>query len=48
VGQGRENSKQFLRENPDLAEEIERKLRAALGLPVTARPEPVAEEAAAK
>jgi recombination protein RecA len=48
VGQGRENSKQFLRENPDLAEEIERKLRAALGLPVTARPEPVTEEAAAK
>ena len=34
LGQGRENAKQFLRENPDLAEEVDRKLRAALGLPV--------------
>ncbi len=32
VGQGRENSKQFLRENPDLADEIEAKLREELGL----------------
>ena len=33
VGQGRENSKQFLRENPDLADEIEGKLREKLGMP---------------
>jgi recombination protein RecA len=33
LGQGRENSKQFLRENPDVADEIETKLRQNLGLP---------------
>jgi recombination protein RecA len=33
LGQGRENAKQFLRDNPDLAEEIEVKLREKLGLP---------------
>jgi recombination protein RecA len=33
IGQGRENSKQFLRDNPDLADEIESKLRQALALP---------------
>jgi recombination protein RecA len=43
LGQGRENSKQFLRDNPDLADELEAKLRVALNLPVTARAEePVA------
>jgi recombination protein RecA len=34
LGQGRENSKQFLRENPDLADELELKIRERLGLPV--------------
>ena len=33
LGQGRENAKSFLRENPDLAEELETKLRAAMGMP---------------
>jgi recombination protein RecA len=33
IGQGRENSKQFFRENPDVAAEIEKKIRANLGLP---------------
>jgi recombination protein RecA len=33
LGQGRENAKQFLRDNPDLADEIENALRQALGLP---------------
>jgi recombination protein RecA len=47
LGQGRENAKQFLRENPDVADEIEGKLRQALGLPATAAPAPV-EAAAAK
>jgi recombination protein RecA len=37
LGQGRENSKQFLRDNPDLADELELKIRAALNLP-TGRP----------
>jgi recombination protein RecA len=36
LGQGRENSKQFLRENPDLASEIELKLREKLGMPAQA------------
>jgi len=32
LGQGRENAKQFLRDNPDLADEIEEALRQELGL----------------
>jgi recombination protein RecA len=33
LGQGRENAKQFLRDTPGLASEIENKVRAAKGLP---------------
>ncbi len=44
LGQGRENAKRFLRENADLADELEGKLRAALGLPAMV----VAEAAAAQ
>jgi len=45
LGQGRENAKQFLRDNPDLADEIEAGLRERLGLPTAApQPEPVAAE----
>jgi len=44
LGQGRENSKQFLRDNADLAEELELKIREKLGLPVqTSLREAVAE-----
>lgn len=32
VGQGRENAKQFMRDNPDIAAEIENKIRANAGL----------------
>jgi len=32
IGQGRENAKRFLQENPTMADEIEAKLRAALGM----------------
>jgi recombination protein RecA len=32
IGQGRENAKQYLRDNPDLAYEIEDKIRASHGL----------------
>ena len=32
LGQGRENCKQFLHENPDIAAEIEEKIRIALGM----------------
>ena len=34
LGQGRENAKQFLRDNPDLSSEIELKLREKLGMPM--------------
>ncbi len=36
LGQGRENSREFLRENPKICDEIEVKVRRELGLPVTA------------
>jgi recombination protein RecA len=32
LGQGRENAKQFLRDNPELADELEAKLRESMGL----------------
>ncbi len=52
IGQGRENAKQFLKENPDLAAEIERKIREHLGmspaLAAAPAPEPVPERDAAK
>jgi len=46
LGQGRENARVFLKDNPDLAAEIDKKVRATLGLvkgPVTveATPQPV-------
>jgi recombination protein RecA len=34
IGQGKDNSREFLRENPALAHEIENKVRAALGIPL--------------
>ena len=43
LGQGRENAKQFLRDNPDLAQEIETSLRIALGLPTFDKAEEPAE-----
>jgi len=42
VGQGRENAKTFLREHPDMAQEIERKVKLATGILVDEKP---AEEA---
>jgi len=41
IGQGKDNSREFLRENPALAHEIENKIRASLGvsaLPATGSP----------
>jgi recombination protein RecA len=32
IGQGRENAKQFLKDNPDIAERLEAELRVAMGL----------------
>ena len=48
LGQGRENARVFLRDNPDLAMEIDRKLRVAMGFTKTVvavdpAPTPVAE-----
>ena len=34
IGQGRENAKRYLKEHPELMEEIDRKLRLALGMPM--------------
>jgi recombination protein RecA len=39
IGQGRENAKRFLQDNPATADEIEAKLRAALGVSVAAEAE---------
>lgn len=44
VGQGKDNSRDYLRENPALAHEIENKVRAHFGLPTLG--EPVASPAA--
>ena len=44
IGQGRDNSREFLRENPDLRLEIENKVRTELGVPLL----PVDEATAAK
>jgi recombination protein RecA len=38
LGQGRENARQFLKENSDIAAEIERKIREAYNLPVLGQP----------
>jgi recombination protein RecA len=45
IGQGRENARQFLKENPDIRTEIDSRLRKGLGLPPV---EPVAQAAPAK
>jgi recombination protein RecA len=44
IGQGRDNAREFLRENPDLSVEIENKVRESLGIPLI----PVAEVEKAK
>ena len=44
LGQGKENARQFLKDNPDLAIEIEEKIKVKLG--IGARPEAATEEPA--
>ena len=34
IGQGKENSKQFLKDNPDISKEIEQKILLAMGIPM--------------
>jgi recombination protein RecA len=48
LGQGRNNAKQFLADNPELAAEIEGKVRAALGLGAEGAAEPSRESALAE
>ncbi len=36
IGQGKDNAREFLRENPDLAREIENKVRESMGIPMLA------------
>jgi recombination protein RecA len=40
IGQGRDNAREFLRENPELAFEIENKVREHLGVPLLPASEP--------
>ena len=50
IGQGRDNAREFLRENPNLSFEIENKVRESLGIPLLAHsaetPAPKAPKAA--
>jgi len=46
IGQGKDNAREFLKENPELAVEIENKVRASLGIPLL--PGVAEEEAPAK
>ena len=47
IGQGKDNAREYLKENPDLAAEIENKVREAMGIPLLQGPE-AAGEAPAK
>jgi recombination protein RecA len=40
LGQGRENARAFLRDNPELAQEVESKIKAQLGVAAPVAPEP--------
>ncbi|MFM2355376.1 MAG: recombinase RecA, partial [Pseudomonadota bacterium] len=44
IGQGRENAKQFLRDNPDVAASIEDKIRAGHGLDFGVAPDDGGED----
>jgi recombination protein RecA len=34
IGQGKDNAREFLKENPEIAYEIENKVREAVGIPM--------------
>jgi len=48
IGQGRDNSREFLKENPELAIEIENKVRESLGIPLIQTSQSAATEGADK
>ncbi|MEO8509343.1 MAG: recombinase RecA, partial [Betaproteobacteria bacterium] len=37
IGQGKDNAREFLREHPEIAQEIEAKVRAAVDVPTPGR-----------
>ncbi|HSQ02948.1 MAG TPA: recombinase RecA, partial [Burkholderiales bacterium] len=43
IGQGKDNAREYLKEHPDVAQEIEGKVRAALGVGGGAQPAAVEE-----
>jgi len=47
IGQGRENSKLFLKEHPEMCDDLERKVRLGYGLPAMGEKGPVAKAVAA-
>jgi recombination protein RecA len=47
IGQGRENSKLFLKEHPEMCDDLERKVRLGYGLPAIGERAPVAKAAVA-
>ncbi|MFA6284394.1 MAG: recombinase RecA [Desulfurivibrionaceae bacterium] len=47
IGQGRENSKIFLKEHPEMCDDLERKVRLGYGLPAAGEKGPVAKAAVA-
>ena len=46
LGQGRENAKQLLKDNPEMLKKIEREVKVKLGLPVREEPQPANAKAA--
>jgi recombination protein RecA len=44
MGQGRENARQFLKDNPDIRAEVDSRLRKGLGLPAIEQPKASAKE----
>ena len=48
IGQGRDNAREFLRENPELSREIENKVRESLGIPLLPESLEAAEAKAGK
>ncbi len=48
IGQGRDNARQFLRDNPEIADRLEAELRKVLGLVRSAPESPAATEAAGR
>jgi recombination protein RecA len=46
LGQGRENAKQLLKDNPEMLQKIEKEVKVKLGLPVREEPQPANAKAA--